>query len=1635
MPSVHLYDRSIPQDLVERAIINQEFNASINAPGGYVQPFPYPCYVRDDFLLVLQGVLPLALVISGSMAVSMLARVLAYEKEQRLQDILSLMGVGVLEHWCSWMAVYFFLLLPPTLFNWAILSWGDILPYSDPLLLLAVFISYNFSLMAFAILGSVPFKKANLAGSATGLLYFLLYFLTPLVAYLEFSLEVWQILLVLLFSPSALGIYTYYNVQWDVQTIGIHWSNVHTSPVNTDKSNPLVCWGFMLVDAALYLSLAFYLQAVLPGVYGVRQPWYFPLDPRYWLGDRRVRAIKQAFRRRGRYSKLHEEEIETVELVEEGGQCDRNLGILAEEEGPEHLKKGVEIERMNKKYSWGKCGLNKVSALHDLSLDLYEGQITALLGHNGAGKTSLMMILSGVLSPSSGTATIYGKSLSRELEELRKRYIGLCPQHNILYNHMTVDEHLLFFGAIRGLRKEEIRMEATLLLTAMRLEEHRAKKVGQLSGGMRRKLCVCLSFLGSPKLVILDEPTAGIDPYSRRHIWDFLMSQRGSRCTLLSTHHMDEAEVVGDRIAIIDHGHLLCVGGLPFLKQQFQLKYVLKVEKEAEETATEGIVQLVERHVASAKMIATGEELHFSIPISAVREDAGTSQLFSQLEQQQEALGVSSYGFEAPTLEQLFLKLTEMRYTEDTTRKEENDELATDTAPLPTAEDRHGLLRPFRLGALQCLALFLKRLNNAKRDLRGFLLQYFLFLLVLVLTLWVSSLSPYATSNGSLTFSPSLYQRISHPHHYVLLGSNGTTEADYPTAESYLDTIVCPGGLGVPPGYTYTPSHTSNNATPSGGWRSPLTCPWYPNQEWHSLTWLNRTQQEQLINTSCSCQTGEYVCPPESYGPAPGSLRAAGDGSVLLDLRGRNLTDYLLKRGREYVQELYGGESFGLSRGDVPRVKGDVQDVVDRNIRDNDNRISFESLVEREFSKAWFSFKGYHAMPVFLNVMNNAIYRRELVDLWGVSENLSEYGIVASSHPWPPSQQELVLKEVRSGKPLMVPLLSLFGFCFLVSSFVLFVLEEKVSGTKHLQSISGLNKLLYWSSSYLWDFCIYLIAIFLGSIVFLCFSEAAFVSPSHYPVFLAACLAFGAASISLMYIATWIFQSPSKAYVVMFCLSYVVGMIFMVVDYSYDFTNKKTNKQLSLVLEDIFLVFPSYSFTKVLYQLILIYIQEAVDIEFGVQLNTTGLGAGKGSGSQLYRLDLIWKYVLAMLAEALILFVLNVLIDIGVDFFISHPVLRTGATRRKELEDHDVAEEEKRVTDEPGDNVLSLEYLYKRYIGVWDFIRAFLPIRHKPSHAVRNLTLGVRKECFGLLGLNGAGKTSVFNMVTGVRSISSGSIKISGRDIHLARLRAYSQLGYCAQYDSLFPLLTAREHLYVYGMLRGMGGRRLRTRVNQLITRLYLTEYADLPSGRYSGGNKRKLSTAIALVSDPSLLLLDEPTAGIDPYAKQFLWKVIRELTREGVASMLTTHSMSECEALCTRIGIMKEGHLQCIGSPQHLKSKYGKGYVMKFYLSPSQETEELLDEIKRRLPGARLTNSHQSLLEFHLEEGFKLSETLAQMLRIRSDYEHLVKEFSIGQTTLDDVFLKIVAEDSPDSSSSAPHSDDVEMSPLTAHL
>ena len=208
--------------------------------------------------------------------------------------------------------------------------------------------------------------------------------------------------------------------------------------------------------------------------------------------------------------------------------------------------------------------------------------------------------------------------------------------------------------------------------------------------------------------------------------------------------------------------------------------------------------------------------------------------------------------------------------------------------------------------------------------------------------------------------------------------------------------------------------------------------------------------------------------------------------------------------------------------------------------------------------------------------------------------------------------------------------------------------------------------------------------------------------------------------------------------------------------------------------------------------------------------------------------------------------------------------------------------------------------------------------------AVDNLSLSISEaEVFGLLGPNGSGKTTTINCLTGILKPTSGTARVEGFDVQTQGLEARRIMGVSPQETAVYQYLTGRENVELFGKLYSVPGSALGPKVDYVLEKVGLIEDAGRRVGKYSGGMKRRVSIAMALVTDPSIVLLDEPTVGMDPQARRSVWDFVLELRDKGKTVVLTTHYMEEADELCDEVGIIDHGKLIVLGSPTELKEKY----------------------------------------------------------------------------------------------------------------
>ncbi|XP_034147337.1 retinal-specific phospholipid-transporting ATPase ABCA4 isoform X2 [Esox lucius] len=1692
------------QDMVEHGIL--KIHTGNDWPlGVYVQQMPYPCYVDDLFMLTLNRCFPMFMVLAWIYSVSMIVKSIVLEKELRLKETLKAMGVtnGVI--WYTWFIDSFIMMTASTALLTAIIMAGKVLNYSNPFVVFLFLLTFTTATIMQCFLLSVFFNKANLAAACSGIVYFTLYLPHILCVAWQDRITRNTKIAASLLSPVAFGFGTEYLSRYEEQGLGLQWDNIGTSPLEGDAYSFFTSIGMMVFDAVLYGFLAWYLDNVFPGQYGIGRPFYFPFQPSYWqrpepsfsqipdsvpgmqdadkdfesLGCSPERCngvdVKKPCKHQDKRERLERERAEQLKQQDEEQnkevQEEVLSGQLLFEPEPAGLTVGVEIQDLVKVFP----GRSRPAVDH-LSITFYEGQITSFLGHNGAGKTTTMSILTGMYPPTSGTAFINGRDIRTDMDIIRTS-MGMCPQYNILFKHLTVEEHILFYSLLKGTSLTGAQQEVEAMLEDLGLPHKRDDEAQNLSGGMQRKLSVAMAFVGGSKIVILDEPTSGVDPYSRRSIWDLLLKYRTGRTVILSTHHMDEADLLSDRVAIISKGQLHCCGSPLFLKNCFGVGFYLtlvrrmkdirkkenecdcasecsctcstctKVKEESQgqslqmERCLDGnvdsITALIHHHVPDAKLIeAIGQELTFLLPNKGFKHRAYAS-LFRELEETLGDMGLSSFGISDTSLEEIFLKVTadgeaaanakapaqwmllkrtNIRSTVgvEETNPEEADELKQANGTRLRAEDCSDgkgsrQIKGASLVMKQFLALLVKRFHHATRSLKDFLAQIVLpasfVLIALVFTMIVPPFGEYP----ALTLSPWMYGQ-----QFTFFSNE--RQGNYQMTR-FAKALLNPPGLG-----TRCMSGVDLKNLPCENetldWETPEVSPIVTNilqsPAWNPLD----------PSPSCQCSTNKKltmlpIC-PVGAGGLPPKQRKEATGDILLDLTERNISDYLVKtypslirrslKSKYWVNEQrYGGLSVGGQLPILDVSPKQIQDVASQlmkmlnvtggpNTKQSLREIGpFLRYMESEYNvKVWYNNKGWHAMVAFMNVANNAILRAYLPR----NANPMEYGITAVNHPLNLTKEQLSeVTVLKTSVDAVTAICVIFAMSFIPASFVLYLIQERVSKAKHLQFVSGVSPLVYWVANFFWDMVNYSLSTAMVVGIFVAFDKKCYTSAANLPALVLLLLLYGWSVTPMMYPMSYVFNIPSTAYVSLSCINLFIGINSSALTFILElFENNRSLLEFNEWLKKGLLVFPHFCLGRGL-----------IDMAMNQAVTDVYAHFGEDHAMDPFKWNFVGKNLVFMAVEGFLYFLLNILIQYR--FFLDQWLSDFKGPPPKD-EDEDVAEERERIYNGGSkSDILQIRDLCKTYTG-----------RKRP--AVDRICVGVSSgECFGLLGVNGAGKTTTFKMLTGDADVSFGEATVAGYSILSEMLDVHQNMGYCPQCDAVDDLLTGREHLFLYARLRGVPESEISRVAEWGIQKLGLSEYAGRCAGTYSGGNKRKLSTAIAMIGCPALVLLDEPTTGMDPHSRRFLWTAIMSVIQDGRAVVLTSHSMEECEALCTRLAIMVNGTFKCLGTIQHLKYKFGEGYVVTMKVKAVKAgvppdlglAESFMDS---SFPGCVQREKHYNTLQYEIA-----SSSLARIFQlVVANKDKLnIEDYSVSQTTLDQVFVNFAKQQAGEDDDTVP--------------
>uniref|UniRef100_A0A8C3V064 ATP binding cassette subfamily A member 3 n=1 Tax=Catharus ustulatus TaxID=91951 RepID=A0A8C3V064_CATUS len=1419
------------QHTVDRAIMRYHASASsaslLDNITVVVQRFPFPAYVNDLFLLAIQNQLPLLLMLSFTYTSLNIVRAVVHEKEKKLKEYMHMMGLSNWLHWSAWFLMFFLFLLVSVFFVtvlFCVKVSGAVLTNSDPTLVFTFLAVFSISSISFNFMVSTFFSRANVAAAAGGFLYFFSYipyfFISPRYDLMSHS----QKLASCLISNVAMAMGAQLIGMFEGKGTGIQWRDL-MKPISVDDNFTLAqVLGMLLLDSVLYGMVAWYVEAVFPGEYGVPQPWYFFLT------------------------------VSTAYTPPLGLRGDPEKALRSQyiEEEPADLVSGIKIKHLSKVF---KVGNKTKEAVKDLTVNMYEGQITVLLGHNGAGKTTTLSMLTGLHSPTGGQAYINGYEISQDMVLIR-RSLGLCPQHDVLFDNMTVEEHLHFYAGLKGYPPSKCPEEINHILRILSLEDKRRSLTKALSGGMKRKLSIGIALIGDSKVVMLDEPTSGMDPASRRATWDLLQQQRSNRTILLTTHFMDEADLLGDRIAIMAKGELQCCGSSLFLKRKYGAGYHMVMVKEPYCNLGE-ISRLICQYVPNATMESNaGAELSFILPKESTHRFEA---LFTELEQRREELGIASYGASVTTMEEVFL-----RYVEGLAGAYR---VGVVWGHLP--HQLHGVVCPqlsgltmtwllpsqFYLCCQQFYAMFMKRAMYSWRNWKMVAAQFLVPLIFTAFALIVAKTFPGPRDSSLLRLTLDPYGQTIVP-----FSVSGTAELPQRLAKQYIELLD---------------AHRQSPLEVLGG-----------------------------------------------------------------------LEDYLISRASEE------GGAF------------------------NEHYIaaaSFEDAGNHTLVTALFNNQAYHSPATALMLADNAVLRV----LAGPNAS-----ITVTNYPQPRNITEKAKDQLMEGQTgFAIAINLLYGMASLASTFALLLVSERAIKAKHVQLVSGVYVVNFWLSALLWDIINFLIPC---ALMLVTFNVQAFTQDSHLVDVMLIFLLYGWAIIPLMYLLSFFFSVAATAYTRLTIFNILSGTAtFLAVTIM-----KLGLMDLSKTLDKVFLVLPNYC----LGQCISDFYQ---NYEF-IQFCTSSLILFHLSSDISYQMNYfswetpgIGRYLTSLAVQGFSFLFLLFLIETNLLWR-----LRTLVSSCCHLS---------RVLSglaKPCHAMGSDTWLMWGLLQVYDSRESLL--------AVDRISLAVSKgECFGLLGFNGAGKTTTFKMLTGDESITSGDAFVDGHSI-LANIKKVQQrIGYCPQFDALLEHMTGRETLSMYARLRGIPERYIGSCVENMLRGLLLEPHADKLVRTYSGGNKRKLSAGIALIGGPPVIFLDEPSTGMDPVARRLLWDAVTRTRECGKSIIFTSHSMEECEALCTRLAIMVNGQFKCLGSPQHLKSKFGSGYTLLAKTRGEEEGELQAFKafVEKTFPGSVLKHEHQGMVHYHLtNKNLSWAQVFGALEKAKEKYR--LEDYSVSQISLEQVFM-----------------------------
>ncbi|XP_034943566.1 ATP-binding cassette sub-family A member 2-like [Chelonus insularis] len=1237
-------------------------------------------------------------------------------------------------------------------------------------------------------------------------------------------------------------------------------SKYHDSKLSEDMnrisiSAVIISWLFHLI--AWYL-IAIYLDNVYPGKFGTRKPWYY-------------------------LCKRKRNNLNDINVTLRG-----STNWSSVERPPKFVKPKVRVKKVTIEF-----GFEKLEVLKDMTIDFYPNEFNVILGHNGAGKSSLLKIIAGIYQASRGHIYIEGRDYTdtKSSEKKTKSIIGYCPQENMLVTYLSVYEHLYLAGMIKGLDYEESQVESKSLLKLLRLEKEKNQLINELTFGKKRKLCLAIALIGYSEVLVLDEPTYGVDPQHRKRLWEILGKVKGKKTVIMATNSMEAADTLADRIAIIANSRIECYGSKSYLNRRYKIGYELTIVIKPG-CDLQNLHNRVQDYSASLVNLTgkMGMMVHFNMS-----RNTRFAKLFSFLEMNKEELKISSVSLHPASIEGQFRKIGLISHFKE--RKawfpSDGHEWILQQRRRKLIQDRNHWVRLTNnaLRRQQILAIIYKKILHVTASWNPYLFSIIFSIIALVLTMTVSGLAKFPHIHSSeIDLNPALY---SSRKFYALV---------------------------------------------------------YVSEDVHSYNFFLMLQQTS-----------------EDF----------------------EMNDLHITRNTTASEFMIHPELHSISFRERYFMTIDI-------LKNHQIKIMYSPIL-------------LHSSPIALNLFHNTLLRY-LTKRDDLRINLKSRPLIHPEH-W---QYEISHgKGVKNWENAVI-----ITTLFLLLPSVDLGLREASSSSKILQlNTKKMTSLIYWIPTYCIDILIFMMSLVITAVTsFLSYHHIISISTA---VIIELCIIFlfyGATAIVMGYcVQLWI-KKIGNAYLTILIIN-LISALMINPELIFPLLLSHIDIKVQEYMEIFFHVLPPYVFSCAIGNFIAINlyneecaVENECDTEFAIEdpccyncgneFCHKPLNSLTETNTESLFHHSVMSDLLLMASQTIFFYLILIICEFNNrrKWFISK--VYGSAT---EITDDNIITEKKIINQ----LITNLENFNVRSLDTTVIVKD-LSKYYGTKKAVRDISLRIdRNECYGILGMNGAGKTTIFQALIGQIKAKIDKAWIYGTEYSPNNDEFFGIIGYCPQKGGLFDFLTSRQSLYFFAAIRGVPWKFIRGEVDRWLDVFDMLEFENLMLKNCAWGVRRKVAVLQSLIGDLPVIFLDEPSSGMDIISRSSLDETLCQLCEMGTSILLTTHSIDEAEALCNRVGILVDGHLVTTGTCENLVEKQGNKYIITIILQPqaSKETAEKINELVNSLIySVQFTGRHLDVLTYEFPKTLDL-EDVFRTLKVIKHRQPTILDYFINCQTLEQVF------------------------------